>query len=153
MKINWKTLTICLLIPLSAGGLSALLTNNSMKVFESIEKPVFAPPGWLFPVVWSVLYLLMGIASYMVITSGRPYRRAMTAYFAQLICNFVWLLIFFNMGAYLLAFIWLIALIILVTATIILFYKISKTSALLFAPYMVWLLFAGYLNWGIYMLN
>ena len=75
------------------------------------------------------------------------------SYFAQLICNFVWPLIFFNMGAYLLAFIWLIALIILVTATIILFYKISKTSALLFAPYMVWLLFAGYLNWGIYMLN
>lgn len=153
MKIHWKTLIICILIPLSAGGLSALLTNNSMKVFESIEKPAFAPAGWLFPVVWSFLYLLMGISSYLVITSGMPYRRAMTAYCAQLICNFIWPLIFFNMGAYLLAFIWLIALIILAAATIILFCKISKTASLLFIPYIVWLLFAGYLNWGIYMLN
>lgn len=144
---------ISLLIPLSAGGVSAMLTKGSMKVFETIEKPLFAPPGWLFPVVWSILYLLMGAASYIVITSGKPFRRAMTAYYAQLICNFIWPLIFFNMGAYLLSFIWLIALVILVSATIILFYKIAKAAALLILPYMLWLLFAGYLNWGIYMLN
>lgn len=130
-----------------------MLTKGSMKVFETIEKPLFAPPGWLFPVVWSILYLLMGAASYIVITSGKPFRRAMTAYYAQLICNFIWPLIFFNMGAYLLSFIWLIALVILVSATIILFYKIAKAAALLILPYMLWLLFAGYLNWGIYMLN
>lgn len=153
MKIHWKILMISLLIPLSAGGVSAMLTKGSMKVFETIEKPLFAPPGWLFPVVWSILYLLMGAASYIVITSGKPFRRAMTAYYAQLICNFIWPLIFFNMGAYLLSFIWLIALVILVSATIILFYKIAKAAALLILPYMLWLLFAGYLNWGIYMLN
>ncbi|MDE5598511.1 MAG: tryptophan-rich sensory protein, partial [Lachnospiraceae bacterium] len=69
MKIQWKNLITCLAIPLAVGSLSALLTQNSMAAFNSITKPDLAPPGWLFPVVWTILYILMGIASYLVLTS------------------------------------------------------------------------------------
>ena len=69
VKIKWKPLLICVAIPLAVGGLAALLTGDSMSVFSELEKPPLSPPGWLFPVVWSILYILMGIASYLVLTS------------------------------------------------------------------------------------
>lgn len=78
MKTQWKNLITCLVIPLAVGSLSALLTRNNMETFESISKPVLAPPGWLFPVVWTILYILMGIASYLVLTSGKPNDTALT---------------------------------------------------------------------------
>ena len=69
MKIKWKQLLVCLAVPLAVGGLSALLTRNSMETFQHLYKPPLAPPGWLFPVVWTILFLLMGIASYLVLVS------------------------------------------------------------------------------------
>ena len=83
MKIQWKNLITCIAIPLAVGSLAALLTRNSMETFNSVTKPDLAPPGWLFPVVWTILYILMGIASYLVLISGKPTNNALTAYGIQ----------------------------------------------------------------------
>lgn len=153
MKIQWKNLITCLAIPLAVGGLSALLTQNSMAAFNTINKPALTPPGWLFPVVWTILYILMGIASYLVLTSEKPNETALTVYGIQLIFNFFWSIIFFNLELYLFAFIWLVVLWLLILKTTILFYQISKLAGILMLPYLLWVTFAGYLNFSIYLLN
>ena len=153
MKIQWKNLITCLAIPLAVGSLSALLTQNSMETFNSITKPGLAPPGWLFPVVWTILYILMGIASYLVLTSGKPNTYALTVYGIQLVFNFFWSIIFFNLELYLFAFIWLVLLWLLILKTTLLFYQISKPAGYLMVPYLLWVTFAGYLNLSIYLIN
>lgn len=153
MKIQWKDLITCLAIPLAVGGLSALLTQNSMETFRLVNKPALAPPGWVFPVVWTILYILMGIASYLVLTSGKPNDTALTVYGIQLVFNFFWSIIFFNLEMYLFAFIWLVVLWLLIFKTAILFYQISKPAGYLMIPYLLWVAFAGYLNLSIYLLN
>ena len=153
MKIQWKNLITCLAIPLAVGSLSALLTQDSMETFNSITKPDLAPPGWLFPVVWTILYILMGIASYLVLTSGKPNDKALTVYGIQLVFNFFWSIIFFNLQLYLFAFIWLVLLWLLILITTLLFYQISKPAGYLMIPYLLWVTFAGYLNFMIYLLN
>ncbi|MBQ8039514.1 MAG: tryptophan-rich sensory protein, partial [Lachnospiraceae bacterium] len=107
MKINIRLLFICIAIPLIVGLLSALLTSNSMEVFGLLDKPPLAPPAWLFPVVWTILYTLMGISSYLILTSGagkEEVEGAIRLYAYQLIVNFLWSTIFFNLGWYLFAF-------------------------------------------------
>lgn len=155
MKIQWKTLILCIAIPLGVGGLSALLTQNSMMAFDALTQPPLSPPAWLFPVVWSILYVLMGIASYLVVTSDKPARSrtALTIYGLQLVFNFFWSIIFFRLEAYLLAFVWLVLLWILILLTTVLFYRIRKAAGYLMLPYLLWVTFAGYLNLGIYLLN
>ena len=156
-KINLRLLVACLVLPLAVGGLSALLSADGMAFFmQSVLKPPLNPPPWLFGVVWTVLFILMGIASYLVITSGREQRlvdAALKVYGIQLIFNFAWSPIFFNLKSYLFAFIWLIALFFLVTLNAVYFGKISKAGGLLFIPYALWVAFAGYLNLSIYLLN
>ncbi len=156
MTIKLKPLLINLFIPLTVGGLSALLTMGSMKTFESINKPPLSPPGWLFPVVWTILFALMGISAYLVYVtsySKKQKNNAFTVYAVQLIFNFFWSIIFFNMQAYLFAFIWLVILWALILLNIILFYRISKPAGLLLIPYLLWVTFAGYLNFAIYLMN
>ena len=153
LKIQWKTLVTCLIIPLAIGIISALLTRNNMETFDLINKPFFAPPSWLFPVVWTILYILMGIASYLVFISKKPNKTALTVYGIQLIFNFFWSIIFFNLELYLFAFIWLVLLWLLIFKTTILFYQISKPAGYLMIPYLLWVTFAGYLNFSIYLLN
>lgn len=155
LKIQWKKLIVCIAIPLAVGGLSALLTRGSMDDFEAVAKPPLAPPGWLFPVVWTILFVLMGIASYIVLVSDREYKTqaALRVYALQLIFNFFWSLIFFNLKAYLFSFIWLVALWLLILLTTKRFYKISKPAGYLLIPYIIWVTFAGYLNFGIFILN
>lgn len=156
MTIKLKPLLINLFIPLAVGGLSALFTMNSMENFERLKQPMLSPPGWLFPVVWTILYALMGIAAYLVTVSNAPQkekRMAFIVYGVQLFFNFLWSIIFFNRGDFLFAFIWLVALWALIIANIILFYRISKPAGLLLIPYLLWVTFAGYLNFGIYLLN
>ena len=156
MTIKLKPLLINLFIPLAVGGLSALFTMNSMENFERLNQPMLSPPGWLFPVVWTILYTLMGIAAYLVTVSNAPQKEKRTAfivYGVQLFFNFLWSIIFFNRGDFLFAFIWLVALWALIIANIILFYRISKPAGLLLIPYLLWVTFAGYLNFGIYLLN
>ncbi|MDO4744104.1 MAG: TspO/MBR family protein [Clostridia bacterium] len=156
MKINWKALIVSILIPLGVGALAAFLTGGNMEIFDTIQKPPLSPPGWLFPVVWTILYTLMGISSYLVYTSNAPkekIRGALTLYGLQLAVNFFWSIIFFNLRAYLFAFYWLVLLWVLIILTIISFWKISKPAAILLIPYLLWVTFAGYLNYAIYLLN
>ncbi len=155
MKINYKKLIVCIAIPLIVGGLSALFTMKSMEDFEALNKPPLSPPGWLFPIVWTVLYILMGIASYLVCTSDKPARSktALTVYGIQLAFNFLWSIIFFSVKAYFFAFIWIVILLILIIINAVLFYRIDKRAGYLLIPYILWVTFAGYLNFAIYLLN
>ena len=156
MKINWKRLIICLAIPLAVGGAAALLTQNSMESFEQLSQPPLSPPGWLFPIAWTVLYILMGTASYLVLESGAGksvIHRALRAYGVQLAFNFLWPIFFFRMGAYLFSLIWLIALWILILITILRFFQIKTAAGWLLVPYLLWTTFAAYLNLGVYLLN
>ena len=156
MKIKWKPLLICLAIPLAVGGLSAFLTRNGMEAFQNLNQPPLSPPAWLFPVVWSILFLLMGLASYLVYTSGktRPATRtALIVYGVQLAFNFLWPIFFFNLGLYLFSFVWLVVLWGLILTTAVLFSHLSKPAGLLLLPYLLWVAFAGYLNFSIYLLN
>lgn len=154
-KINWLLLVICIGLPLAVGGLSALLTRNSMEDFAILNQPPLAPPGWLFPIVWTILFVLMGIASYLVLQAENPYGKSLALgfYLAQLFFNFCWSIIFFNLKAYLAALLWLVVLWFLILITAFLFYQKSKAAGLLLTPYLLWVFFAGYLNLGIYLLN
>ena len=156
VKVDVKKLLICIAIPLLVGGLSGFLSAGEMEAFEQLKKPTLSPPGWLFPVVWTILYTLMGISSYLVLTSGQPketIKMALAVYGIQLAVNFTWSLLFFNLEAYLAAFIWLLYLWLLILVMIYQFYKISKPAGILMIPYLLWVTFAGYLNLGIYLLN
>ena len=156
MKIKWKTLLISIAIPLLVGAVAGLLTMNSMEQFSQLVKPLLSPPGWLFPVVWTILYTLMGIASYLVYTSGAPKGQvssALTRYALQLAVNFFWSIFFFVFNWYLFSFFWLVLLWILVFATLISFYRVSKPAGWLLLPYLLWVTFAAYLNLFIYLLN
>ena len=156
MKIQWKPLLICVAIPLAVGGLAALLSREGMNVFASLEKPPLSPPGWLFPVVWTILYVLMGIASYLVFTSGADRKTvgaALRVYGFQLAVNFLWPIYFFNFGWYLFSFVWLLLLLLLILVTFARFWKISVPAACLLIPYLIWVVFAGYLNLGVALLN
>ncbi len=156
MKINWKALIISILIPLVVGGLAALLTRGNMMLFEEIAKPALVPPAWVFPVVWSILYVLMGIASYLVYEEKTPVKavkNALTLYFVQLAVNFFWSIIFFNLRAFLFAFYWIVLLWILVIVVMVLFWRIKKAAGILFLPYALWVTFATYLTYAIYLLN
>ncbi len=156
LKIKWKELIICIIIPLAVGGLSAVISGNAMAEFGNLKQPPLSPPAVLFPIVWTVLYILMGIASYLVLTSESDKKLkqvSLTIYGIQLAFNFLWSIIFFNFEQYLFAFIWLVALWILILTCIILFSKSSKAAAYLMIPYLLWVSFAGYLNFAIYLLN
>lgn len=154
MKNNWKVLIFCILLPLAVGGAASLLSNNGMETFMSVNQPLLSPPAWLFPVVWTILYTLMGISSYLILTSEEEnIRRAGILYGYQLVVNFLWPTFFFNFQWYLFSFLWLMLLIGLVAAMVREFYKISKPAAYLNIPYLLWLMFAAYLNFAIWQLN
>ena len=152
-----KPYIISVLIALAVGGLSAFLTRGDMDLYENIVTPPLAPPGILFPIVWSLLYILMGISAAMIWkergSSPLSVQNALYTYATSLVLNFAWSIIFFKFGAFLLAFIWLILLFISIIATILKYRKIKPLAAYLQIPYAVWVAFAGYLNLAIYILN
>lgn len=156
MNIKKDELAISILLPIAVGVVSSYLTRDAQIMFSVINKPPLSPPGWLFPVVWTILYVLMGIASYIIYQHGKAredVKTALSFYIVQLAFNFFWTIIFFHYESYLFAFIWLIVLWNLVLITIIKFNKISRVASYLMIPYLIWVTFAGYLNLGIYMLN
>ena len=156
MKTNKKLLFLCIALPLLVGITAGLLTRDSMSTFSMLNKPPLSPPAILFPIVWTILYTLMGVASYLVLASGKnqgDITTALIVYLLQLAINFFWSIFFFNLEWYLFAFFWLILLWVLIRKTIQLFYPLSKTAAYLMIPYFLWVTFAGYLNLGIYLLN
>ena len=149
---NKAHLIIAIFIPLAVGVLSSLLSGSM--AYSAFNKPSFSPPSYLFPIVWTVLYILMGISSYIIYSSNSPdKRKALTTYAIQLFFNFFWSILFFGLSQYLLAFVWLILLIILIVVMIYQFYQIQPVAAYLQIPYLLWCLFAAYLNFTIYMLN
>ena len=152
-----KPYVISIAIALGVGGLSALITGGNMDIYSQLETPPLSPPSWLFPVVWTVLYVLMGVSAAMVYTSRMAgdgeKRSALTVYASSLIFNFTWSIIFFNLRAFFVAFIWLLVLLALIVKTIADYRWISRLAAYLQIPYAVWVAFAGYLNIGIWLLN
>jgi tryptophan-rich sensory protein len=156
MNIKKDEFAIAVLLPLAVGTVAGYLTRGAQMMFSIVDKPPLSPPGWLFPVVWTILYVLMGIASYIIYQQGKDredVKEALAFYLVQLAFNFFWTIIFFNLEWYLFAFFWLIVLWGLILITILKFNKISRAAAYLMIPYLVWVTFAGYLNLGIYMLN
>lgn len=144
-----KPYIISVLIALAVGGLSALLTMGNMDIYDQIIKPSFAPPGIVFPIVWAILYVLMGISSARIYIKGGN----LFYYTIQLILNFFWSIIFFNLNAFLLAFVWLVILWIFILLMIVSFFRTDKLAAYLQIPYLLWVTFAGWLTLMVYMLN
>lgn len=154
MKIRDKSaLIISILIPLAVGTMSALFSGN-MSSYSILNKPAFSPPGFIFPVVWTILYILMGASSYIVYFSNSSNKsKALLLYCIQLFFNFCWSIIFFGLDLFLFAFIWLIALIFIIIIMIRQFLIVNPLSAYLQIPYLIWCIFAAYLNFSIFLLN
>ena len=148
--IQLKPFVISLLISLGVGGLSALLTKDNMDIYKNLKQPALAPPS----IVWTILFILMGISAYLIYVSDSYQKKnALIIYGVQLLINFLWPIIFFNYQNYLFSFVWLIFLWVIIIRMIIAFYKISKPAAYLQIPYLLWVTFAGYLNLAIFLLN
>jgi benzodiazapine receptor len=159
-KVNGKKSIIALLISVliaqGIGLLSGFLSMNSSKAYENFNKPTFSPPGWVFPVVWTVLFFLMAIAAYRIWMkgkSGEDVSKALILYGIQLFLNFLWSIIFFRYRLYAIAFLELLVLLVFILLTTFEFYRIDKTAGYLMIPYIAWVSFAGVLNYTIWMLN
>lgn len=156
----WKKIKpyiISIAIALAVGGLAAFLTRNDMDIYKEIVLPPLAPPTILFPIVWTVLYVLMGISSAMIYLrkddAPNAVRDALSVYGINLVLNFMWSIIFFKFRVFLFAFIWLLALLAVIIKMILDFRKIKPIAGYLQIPYAVWVTFAGYLNFAIWWLN
>ncbi len=136
------------------GVIGALLGGGTSQIYKSINKPPFSPPGIVFPIVWSILYLFMGISAYFLSNERKTeISNLLKIYWLQLVLNALWPLVFWRMEAFWFAAIIIVALIVMVSTIILGTNKINKMSALLLVPYILWLLFALYLNIGIAVLN
>ena len=155
IMIKVKSLLTSLAISLGVGVISGIITRNDTKIlFNEINKPSFSPPGWLFPVVWTILFILMGISSYIIYESNCPYKNtSLSVYATQLVFNFLWSIIFFSFKELFFASIWIIFLWILILIMIIMFSKCSKKAAFLQIPYLLWVTFAAVLNFAIAAMN
>lgn len=154
-KSKLKPYAVSILLTLAVGGVGGILTSLGMDSFDALTKPPLTPPSFLFPIVWTLLFILMGIgAARIYLTEPTVARnRALIVYVVQLAVNFLWSIIFFNLQAYGFAFFWLILLWVLILTMIYLFCKVDKPAALLQIPYAIWVTFAGYLNLMIWLLN
>jgi tryptophan-rich sensory protein len=157
IKDNLASYVIAIAIPLGVGLIAAYLTMGNMDIYSAIKTPPLSPPALLFPIVWTILYILMGVSSAMVYNAREVEptcaRRGLGYYAMSLIANFAWSIIFFNVRAFGIAFLWLLLLLYLIIRTILCYFKVSKVAAILQIPYSIWVAFAGYLNLGIVILN
>lgn len=152
MKI--KHLISSIVVSLCVGLVSSLFILKNQNIYDIINVPFFAPPGWLFPIVWTILYIVLGVSSYLIYDSNDYEKEsALKSYGIQLFFNFFWSIIFFNFKNFLLAFIWIILLLISIVIMIYKFYKINKLAGLINVPYLLWVLFASVLNFFIIILN
>ena len=155
-KTNWKIYALFIGVAEAVGLLSGWRTRAGAASYaEMMQKPPLAPPGWVFPVVWTALYALMGISAARIwLAPPSPARnRGLNLFWLQLAVNFLWSPIFFNVRAYGFALIWLLLLWVLVLLMILQFRKVDLPAALLQVPYLIWVTFAAYLNWGVFRLN
>lgn len=151
-----KTYAFWIVFTLAVGAFSGWLTREGTEFYnEMITKPPLSPPAWVFPVVWTILYVLMGIGAAKIYMAPRSDARFKSLYFylVQLAVNFFWSIIFFNLQNYLFALVWLLILWVLIILMILSFSKVSKTAAFLQIPYLIWVTFAAYLNFGVWLLN
>lgn len=157
MRAKFKPYIISIAIALGIGGLSAFLIRDNLYLYAVINKPAFSPPAFLFPIVWTILYILMGISSARIWLQRDNYSYevmdSLLTYALQLILNFFWPIIFFNMRTFLFSFIWIVVLWTSILKMIFKFSVLDKTAAYLNIPYVLWVTFAGYLNFMIYLLN
>ena len=156
MKQNWKSYLFWILLSEAVGALSGWLTREGTAIYaQTIVKPPLSPPGWVFPVVWTILYALMGIGAARIYQAPPSNKRSLglNLFVVQLVVNFFWSPVFFNLQAYGFAFFWLLLLWGLVLWMILVFRKVDSTAAKLQIPYLLWLTFAAYLNFGVWYLN
>ena len=141
--------------PLIVGFISSTLTSNYRNFYKTLIKPPLAPPGYLFGIVWTILFILIGTSYFLLKykTEGIDISDADFFYYLQLIINFFWSIFFFKNQALTFSFIWLVFLLVVVIITFLKFYRINKTSGYLLIPYILWIIFAGYLNLSIAILN
>lgn len=155
-KHTWKPYAVGILIAEAVGTLSGWLTREGMEIFnQTAIQPPLSPPAFLFPIVWGILYALLGIGATGIYLSTDSKERStgLNLFAAQLIVNFFWSLIFFNAHAYGFAFLWLLLLWALVLWMVLTFRKVDPLAAWLQIPYLLWLTFAAYLNYGVWTLN
>lgn len=155
-RISVGTLIIAVLIPLLVGYFSSVLSRSAMTEYGTMNKPPLSPPAMVFPIAWTILYIMMGLASYFIIMSEADSKAKMSImiiYAISLAMNFCWSIVFFNWRMYLVAFIWLLVLWCLVIIIAVKSFNVSKIATVMFIPYILWLTFAAYLNFGAYYLN
>lgn len=155
-KVDIGALIISLLISVGGGFIAGIFNKNSMMMYTNLQKPAFSPPAILFPIVWTILYILMGIAAYrvyMVIKETNTSKAPLVLYGVQLLLNFLWPFLFFKFRLYGLAFIELVILFIFIILTTVSFFKRDKVAGILMIPYALWVAFAGVLNFFVWMLN
>lgn len=143
-----------ILIPVLIGTLSGLITMTNIGVYKTLIKPPLSPPGFIFPLVWTTLYILMGLSHYIISCSSSRYKNSATIlYYTQLFVNFFWPILFFNFQFYWISVLWLALLIVLVLLMILNYNRINQVAAIIQLPYLLWCLFAFYLNVAIAFLN
>lgn len=155
VKTNWekfKIYAVSIIVPVVLGAIVGFVTSGFMD-YETLNKPPLAPPPILFPIVWSILYILMGFSYGNLKVDRLDGGTATTLYYAQLAVNLIWPIIFFVFKWRLFAFVWILLLDVLVIAMAVHFYRRKKLAGLLQIPYIMWVIFASYLNLGIYILN
>lgn len=153
-KAGWRTLTVILLSTLGAGGLVGFLTQQSSAFYEGLTKPSFAPPGWIFPIVWTILYAAISVAAwFMLRAQGQDRYILLGLYYAQLAVNLMWPYLFFVRQALGLAFFWLVLLWSLSAVMLYQFFRESRIAGWLIVPYQLWLTFAGVLNFTLAQFN
>ena len=153
---GWKAYLIWILLTEAVGGLAALLTQESVRLYGSaIHTPPLSPPASVFPIAWTILYALMGVSAARIwLLPGSAARRAaLRVYLLQLAVNFFWSLWFFNLQAFGFAFFWLVLLCALIVRMLLAFRELDAPAGWLQLPYLLWVFFAGYLNYGVWMLN
>lgn len=156
MRIHWKALIFCLILPFAVGGLASFLARDGIAAFGSLAQPSFTPPPWVFSVVWTVLYLMMGVASYRVVTAPVPRTDrsdAMGWYFLQLLLQFFWVIWFFAFSLYGFAAVWMVLLWLAILQTMRSFFSVDRLAGYLLLPYLFWVSFAFFLNLGVARLN
>ncbi len=153
-KKSW-TYVIFIGIAEAVGAVSALLTKKGMDAVMELPKSSLTPPSWLFPIVWGILFLLMGIGAARLwqINDSKAKSNGLWLFVFQLIFNFFWSLLYFNMQWFGAAFVWLIILWVLIAGMTVNFYRVDKAAGLMQLPYLIWVAFAGYLNYVTWMLN
>lgn len=143
---------VCLAITLIPGVIVGLLTSGQNDIYETVKTPVFAPPAILFPIIWGLLYTLMGVSLYLIYQNGGTLRNY-ALFAAQFVANLIWPFLFFSFEAFWLAFLWLVLLWVMILLMIISFYRTSPLAAYMQIPYLLWVTFAGVLNLSIAILN